>query len=459
MDDQFEGMDLLDLNGDGYIDAVDTDGDGDANAFDDDGDGFFEGLDTNDDGVADRFDLNADREIDAMDTNGDGAPDMADLNGDGMLEFDTDGDGYFESLDTDGDGAPDMADLDGDGIVETPLDSTTPSDQDTLPYDGEYDDENDGTSVYDPDESGAPGSYDIDGDGIPDAYDPDGDGIPNVYDFNGDGVIDAELSFADLDGDGAPDILYVSQDQDYDGVADYSVIIQDTDGNGAIESDEIYDADDWAAQFDDGGEGIPAIDETEAPDSPYTHFDPSQTDMDQVVGSPNEDADAWEYQEVSGPCAIYAQVMAYENLTGQDVDIEAVIAQAEEQGFYDPGSGTSFEDMDEVLKMLGAQTEEGTGGTLDDLKECLEDGGRIVVGVDGGEIWCGDNDNDYIPNFPNHAIEVIGIDYSGEEPMVIINDSGIPDGHGIQVPASQFMDAWEDTGCAYVEAYAPGSAQ
>ena len=54
----------------------------------------------------------------------------------------------------------------------------------------------------------------------------------------------------------------------------------------------------------------------------------------------------------------------------------------------------------------------------------------------------------------NHAVEVIGIDYSSPEPMVIINDSGTMDGHAITVPASQFMDAWEDSGYYCVEAYA-----
>ena len=76
-----------------------------------------------------------------------------------------------------------------------------------------------------------------------------------------------------------------------------------------------------------------------------------------------------------------------------------------------------------------------------------------TLAVDGNEIWYG-NTETYAPNDPNHAVEVIGIDYSGSEPMVIINDSGTMDGHAITVPASQFMDAWEDSGCYYVEAYA-----
>ena len=174
--------------------------------------------------------------------------------------------------------------------------------------------------------------------------------------------------------------------------------------------------------------------------------------MSQVVGTPAVDEQCWDYQGESGPCAIYAQVMAYEGMTGQDIDPEQMIDVATEQGWYD-GSGTTMEDMDKILNYLGADTEKDFGGDIEDLHNCLENGGRVVVAVDGNEIWYG-NTETYAPNDPNHAVEVIGIDYSGSEPMVIINDSGTMDGHAITVPASQFMDAWEDSGCYYVEAYA-----
>ena len=46
---------------------------------------------------------------------------------------------------------------------------------------------------------------------------------------------------------------------------------------------------------------------------------------------------------------------------------------------------------------------------------------------------------------PNHAVQVIGIDYSDpDNPMVILNDSGHPDGCGLEVPMDTFLDAWDD---------------
>ena len=51
----------------------------------------------------------------------------------------------------------------------------------------------------------------------------------------------------------------------------------------------------------------------------------------------------------------------------------------------------------------------------------------------------------------NHAVQVIGIDYSNpDEPMVILNDSGTPDGCGEMVPLDTFLDAWEDGNCQMI---------
>lgn len=69
---------------------------------------------------------------------------------------------------------------------------------------------------------------------------------------------------------------------------------------------------------------------------------------------------------------------------------------------------------------------------IDDIRECLESGGKVIVSIDADEIWFGESDDLFTPgDGPNHAVEVIGIDYSNpDEPMVILNDSGNPNGCG-----------------------------
>lgn len=46
----------------------------------------------------------------------------------------------------------------------------------------------------------------------------------------------------------------------------------------------------------------------------------------------------------------------------------------------------------------------------------------------------------------NHAVQVIGIDRSDpDNPVVILNDPGQPNGQGIRVNADDFVDAWQDS--------------
>lgn len=319
----------------------------------------------------------------------------------------------------------------------------------------------DGLGAYP--QEGAAEEFDLNGDGS-------SDGTVVYEDLNGDGVFDSATTMADTDADGVIDFTSTQQDTDNDGWADYTFAAKyvDTDGDGLLDSTvagedfngdavfettQILDADELLFYDTAGTDLLPPGGDGGITNTAYEQFDPANTDMDQVVGTPAADAQCWAYQGEDGPCAIYAQVMAYEGLTGQDIDPAQMIQVATEQGWYS-GSGTAIADMDKVLDYLGAQTKLDYDGSIEDLQQCLQNGGRAVVAIDGDEIWTGDNDTVFSPNDPNHAVEVIGIDYSGEEPMVIFNDSGTADGHAIMVPQSQFVDAWQDSGCAYVEAYA-----
>ena len=93
------------------------------------------------------------------------------------------------------------------------------------------------------------------------------------------------------------------------------------------------------------------------------------------------------------------------------------------------------------------------GATSSDLVEELSRGHKVIVGLDGGELynqdWFGE---DLInPYGADHAVMVTGIDMRNpDQPMVVLNDPGIPEGAGVSVPLEQFLDAWEDSGNRYV---------
>lgn len=164
---------------------------------------------------------------------------------------------------------------------------------------------------------------------------------------------------------------------------------------------------------------------------------------DAIYGRPEAATDYWEEQE-GLTCALHAQRAIIEEITGQDIPIEDMQAVAEAYGWYE--NGTPLEHMNKMLDYCGIPNEAMYGMTYEQLKESLMNGERVITAVDSDEYWYGEYDNLFEGEVPDHAIEVIGIDESDpEKPMIIVNDSGVPNGCGLRIPADTFMEAWEDS--------------
>ncbi|MCC8029667.1 MAG: hypothetical protein LIO75_07735 [Lachnospiraceae bacterium] len=183
------------------------------------------------------------------------------------------------------------------------------------------------------------------------------------------------------------------------------------------------------------------------------NYDPSETDSDEVYGDPEKSMDYWEFQGDTNRCAIYSQMFIIEEMTGQELDIEEMCDIAEENGWFTEDGGTPLMDMNRLLEYYGVDSDIVFADDISAIEDCLTDGGRVVAAIDADEIWYGENDDIYIPgDGANHAVEVIGVDTSDPDaPMVILNDSGNPDGSGVMIPLDTFMDAWEDSGYMMVE--------
>lgn len=169
-----------------------------------------------------------------------------------------------------------------------------------------------------------------------------------------------------------------------------------------------------------------------------------------------EAADAmehWEYQGSTNRCAQFSQLFVIEELTGMELDPDKFCAFSEAHGWFSEANGTSLENMNKMLDAFGIENEMSQGKSFNDLLNCLENGGRVIVAVDSGEYWNGEGywEDVYNPNQPDHAIEVVG--YDPETRSVIVNDSGNPDGRGSKIPLDTFLDAWEDSNNLMVECY------
>ncbi|MFE7835009.1 C39 family peptidase [Streptomyces sp. NPDC057474] len=204
-------------------------------------------------------------------------------------------------------------------------------------------------------------------------------------------------------------------------------------------------------------DGAPADDGI--PDLP--NFDPAQSDPGAVLGNPGEAMDLWQEQAGQNACAISAQGMVLEYLTGERVSEEQLTEEAASREWYD-GTGTRPEHVGSLLELHGVPVQQVEGASLEQLEGVLADGGAAIVGLDAQEIWAPghDPDDDALGDAPgipgqdaNHAVWVTGIDNSDPaHPMVILNDSGHPDGQGLEVPLDEFMGAWQDSGNLLVAA-------
>ncbi|MBR5640291.1 MAG: hypothetical protein IKW83_11280 [Muribaculaceae bacterium] len=343
---------------------------------------------------------------------------FVDMDGDGhtettIVDYDMDGDGYAETHEV-------HSDLDNDGIddyhaIFQEVDTNNSGEMDTMFAE-----------------------IDSDGDMVPDK-------AVKYNDYDQDGVYDNVKVYSDTDGDEQLDVVEKHFDSDGDGIIDTTEVYVDETGDGFTDYHVMYDfdeetnlvvlADDYDFDYDD----VYYAD--------LEQYDPSTvSDPDMILGDPEESLDYWEYQGEDGPCALYAQMFVIEELSGVDIDIDDFINEATENGWYEDGEGTPILNMNQMLDYYDIDNEMGFNKSMDDIVECLSDGGKVIVSVDAAQIWYGEDTDIFSPmSGANHAVEVIGIDNSDpDNPMVILNDSGHPNGQGEMVPLDVFENAWNE---------------
>jgi hypothetical protein len=182
------------------------------------------------------------------------------------------------------------------------------------------------------------------------------------------------------------------------------------------------------------------------------------------IGNPTAQLDDYIFQDLPDNCAVAAQLSILNQFFPGDIDLDDATYIAYQNGWYQPGGGTSPEDVGNLWEAFGIDCHRVYNADISQLAHELQMGRGVVVGVNADELWdqgplatfwnwfCEQLGLDNALFTPaNHAVTVIGIDISDpQNPMVILNDSGTPDGAGVLYPLDKFMDAWENSDFYYV---------
>lgn len=298
--------------------------------------------------------------------------------------------------------------------------------------------------------------------------------MQEVHDYDQDGQADMQKTFADTTGDGQFDTVQtihvdnsggsilqsedLAMDMNADQIADFKMHtdIIDTTGNGQPDLVQVTMTDEYGQTYayemsyeeyiSDGADLTYSTTCVAANSVDYGQYDPATSNPEMVSGDPEHDMQYWEYQGDTQRCAIYAQKFAIEEALGREIDVEELVAIADENGWFDADldSGTVTLNMNKLLEYYGVEHEMSFGNDIDAIEQALNEGHNVIVSVDSGQIWYGEDNNIFSPfTAADHAVEVIGIDRTDpEHPMVILNDSGTPNGCGELVPLEVFVAAW-----------------
>jgi hypothetical protein len=188
---------------------------------------------------------------------------------------------------------------------------------------------------------------------------------------------------------------------------------------------------------------------------------------DYFIGNPAAQMDDWIYQNQPDNCAVAAELSIIQQFVGNEMSLDEASYISASNGWYDPGFGTSPDEIGNLMDLHGIPNHSVIGATPEQLIMELDQGNAVIVGVNADELWDQGILNDIKQFFldafgldnanpANHAVTITGVDLSDpSQPMVIINDSGTPNGAAVKYPLDQFVDAWENSGFYYTATDVP----
>lgn len=175
----------------------------------------------------------------------------------------------------------------------------------------------------------------------------------------------------------------------------------------------------------------------------------------QVQGLPWVSQFFWDIQDLSYNCSVAVQTCILQYF-GIDVS-EAELTQLAIENGWLTNEGAHISDVGKLLEYYGVETHPNVNATLEELMSELAQGRAVIIPADSGELWADTFLEELwewmedVLGIPDHVVWVTGVDMTDpDNPQVIVNDTGDPEGMGRRYPLSEFMDAWEDANFTYI---------
>lgn len=186
------------------------------------------------------------------------------------------------------------------------------------------------------------------------------------------------------------------------------------------------------------------------------------------IGDPASQMDDWIFQDADN-CAVAAEISIINQFGGDDLSLDDASYISASHGWYQEGMGTGPDEIGNLMDLAGIPNHTVMDGTIEQLALELQQGNGVIVGVNSAELWDEGILNDIKQFFceafgydtaefnpADHAVTVTGIDISDpDNPMVILNDSGMANGAAVRYPLDQFRDAWENSDFRYTATDVP----
>jgi len=164
------------------------------------------------------------------------------------------------------------------------------------------------------------------------------------------------------------------------------------------------------------------------------------------VGAPMQMTDTPVHTQGDAPdCLLQCARMAEHRQTGLDPGLEAYKNPAQQEGIYDPETGTNVEKFADIMaERPGLSVEAGNAQGPEVIESALDQGKSVIVGVDAYEYYRGETNPE--PNSSGHALVVTSAEQQSDSTWKFTVNDPNDSTPNLPVDGNRLLPAWSGTG-------------